>query len=896
MVKRLDTSETNGISDDEAAQRILTYGPNELTEAERISPLKIFVSQFKDLMVIILIIAAIISGAIATYQGTSEEWFDAAVIMVIVVLNAIMGFAQEFKAEKTLQALKELASPSTTVIRGGVEREVSSRDLVPGDVILLQTGDKISVDARILESINMKVNEASLTGESVPVNKASEPVLDEETLVGDRVNMLFSGCVVEYGRGKAVVTSTGMSTELGRIAHMIQTREDDTPLQNKLRILGKQLGIVVFGISVFIFLVGLLRNIGLEEMFLTSVSLAVAAIPEGLPAVVTISLALGLQRMAKRNALVRRLHAVESLGSTTVICSDKTGTLTKGEMNIREIRVGEVVSVSGEGFEPVGDFSVRGERVDPTKTPNIEWLLKAGSLCNDSALLKEKDKWVVKGDTTEGTLIVTARKAGIDTDALKAQYPRIFEIPFDSDKKRMITVHENEGRKIAFLKGAAESTVTLCSEMVVNGSTVSMTDADSQAILEEGAEMAMRALRVLALAMRDVTDVKLDESSLEGGFVFLGLVGMIDAPRREAIEAIRKCKTAGIRVIMITGDHELTARAIAREMGIVEGEEAASMTGKELATISTEELAMKVREVSVFARVAPEHKVKIVDALKRNGEIVAMTGDGVNDAPALKKADIGIAMGITGTDVTKESSEMVLTDDNFASIVDAVEEGRGIYANIKKFIAFLLSCNAGEVTAMFMAMLFISPEMLPLLLPIQLLWMNLVTDGLPALTLGIEPAPPDTMTRPPRDPNERPITRRMAYQIVAIGLIMSIGTILSSFLEFSETQNPERARTVGFCTIIMFQMFFVFSIRSEDRLIARTGLRSNPKLVYAVLISIALQLMVVYVPIMNPIFKTVPIGLEEWAVIIPIALTAMVANEAWKIISGRSKNNKRSPS
>lgn len=894
VVQRLGTSEESGISDEEAARRLKEYGPNELVEKERISPLKIFLDQFKDLMVIILIIAAIISGAIATYRGTTEEWLDAAVIMIIVILNSIMGFVQEYKAEKTLKALKQLASPSTTVIRGGKDKDISSRELVPGDIIILSTGDKIPADARLIESVNLKVNEASLTGESGPISKQNDIVVEKDAFVGEKTNMVFSGCVVEYGRGKAVVTSTGMDTELGNIAHMIQTEPDQTPLQKKLLVLGKQLGITILGVSVFIFLVGLLRNIALEEMFLTSVSLAVAAIPEGLPAVVTISLALGLQRMAKRNSLVRKLHAVESLGSATVICTDKTGTLTKGEMNIREIYTGEAIHVSGEGFEPVGEFSVDGTKLDPSEVDGLSWLLKAGALCNDSSLQREKNKWSIKGDTTEGTLIVTARKAGIDHDELKAEYPRVFEVPFDSNKKRMTTVHEHDEKKIAFMKGAAETTVHLCDKMYIDGETVAMTDKDQKTILEIDAEMARRALRVLAIAMRDVTDVTSFEDGVEKGFTFLGLVGMIDAPRKEAIEAIKKCKGAGIRVIMITGDHELTAKAIAKEMGIVETDEVPSISGRELEKISTEELARRVKEVRVFARVAPEHKVKIVEALKKNGDIVAMTGDGVNDAPALKKADIGIAMGITGTDVSKEAAEMVLADDNFASIVHAVEEGRGIYGNIRKFVSFLLSCNAGEVTTMFLAMFIMDPGLLPLLLPIQLLWMNLVTDGLPALSLGVEPTPPDVMDRPPRDPNERPITRRMGYQIVAIGLLMALGTLLASYLEFSQTHDEVRTRTVAFCTLVMFQLLFVFSVRSERRLITQMGLRSNSKMLYAFVIALALHLMVVYVPFLNPVFKTVPIGIDEWIIILPISLSALVLNELWKVIRFREKKNESS--
>jgi Ca2+-transporting ATPase len=887
-LERLGTSK-RGLSEQLARQRLDEYGPNELMEAGGASPLKIFIQQFKEVLVIILIIAALISAAIATVQGTIEEWFDAAVIMVIVFLNAILGFVQEYKAEKTMQALKELAAPRAKVIRDGVEIDIPSRELVPGDVIILATGDKVSADARLLESINLKVNEASLTGESVPSRKNADMVLEKGAFLGERTNMVFSGCLVEYGRGRAVVTSTGMSTVLGRIAGMIQAEPEQTPLQKKLKVLGKQLGIAVLLISIFIFIVGLIQNVDIVAMFLTAVSLAVAAIPEGLPAVVTISLALGLQRMVRKNAVIRRLPAVESLGSATVICTDKTGTLTKGEMNIREIFVDETVFVSGEGFEPVGEFTLDGNRIDPLENERMRWLLGAGVLCNDSTLISEKDKWRVGGDTTEGTLLVTARKAGLDEDQFIDEHPRVFEIPFDSTKKRMTTVNRFGEKRYAFTKGAAESVLTLCTYKCTDGGIEPLSEEGLEEIRKKDSEMASRALRVLALAMKEVDDGELSEDSVEKDLIFLGLVGMIDSPRTEAIRAIKISKQAGIKVKMITGDHALTAKAIAIEMGIDARKDATVMTGRDLEEISVEELSELVKEVNVYARVAPEHKVKIVEALKRNGEIVAMTGDGVNDAPALKKADIGVAMGITGTDVSKEASEMVLVDDNFASIVSATEEGRGIYDNIKKFVSFLLSCNAGEVATMFFAtLIFIEPEMLPFLLPIQILWINLVTDGLPALALGVEPTDPDVMDRPPRDPSEPPITRLMAYRIIAIGIIMAIGTLASFWIEYSATGNVTRARTVAFCTLVLFQMFFVFSARSERRTVFGLGIRSNMKLVYAVLVSIGLQLVVVYLPVFNEVFRTEPIGLSEWLIIIPIALSALIINDIWKVIKRRS--------
>jgi len=886
-LEHLKTSRA-GLSGDAVTKRLEEYGPNELMESRATSPLKIFLQQFKGTMVVILIIAAIVSAAVATVQGTVEEWFDAAVIMVIVFLNAILGFVQENRAEKTMQALKELTAPRVKVVRNGVETEVPSKDLVPGDVVILATGDKVSADARLLESVNLKVNEASLTGESVPIVKNADMILEKDAFLGEKTNMVFSGCIVEYGRGRAVITSTGMNTALGKIAGLIQTEPEETPLQKRLKVLGKQLGIAVLLISVFIFVAGLIQGVDVLSMFLTAITLAVAAIPEGLPAIVTISLALGLQRMVKKKAVIRRLPAVESLGSATVICTDKTGTLTKGEMNIREIFVGETVKVSGEGFEPVGEFTINGRRMDPLSDERVRWLLNAGVLCNDATLLEEGEKWRIGGDTTEGTLMVTARKAGIDEDQLIDDHPRMFEIPFDSRKKRMTTVNRFGDTRYAFCKGAMENVLSICTHVRTNEGVIPLTDEMRRTIQDRDAGMASRALRVLALAMREVDGVELSEEPMEREMVLLGLVGMIDSPRTEAIEAIKVSRKAGIKVKMITGDHALTAKAIAKEMGIDPRDDAPVMTGRELEEISVEELSERVREVNVFARVAPEHKVKIVDALKSNGEIVAMTGDGVNDAPALRKADIGVAMGITGTDVAKEASEMVLVDDNFASIVSATEEGRGIYDNIKKFVSFLLSCNAGEVATMFIAtLIFVDPGMLPFLLPIQILWINLVTDGLPALALGMEPTDPGVMDRAPRDPNKSPITRNMAYRIAIIGIVMAVGTLLAFWIEYTETGNVTSARTVAFCTLVLFQLFYVFSARSEGRTVLDLGLGSNMKLVYAVIASLCLQMVVVYLPIFNEVFRTEPIGLSEWAIIIPIALSALILNEVWKLIKRR---------
>jgi Ca2+-transporting ATPase len=847
-------------------------------------------------MVIILIIAAGISAGLGIINNSTEEWLDAVVIAVIVFLNAILGFVQEYRAEKTIEALKNMAAPKASVLREGKVSQVDSRDLVVGDIIVVAAGDKVPADGRLVEAFNLKINEASLTGESQPVTK-TEACVAADSSIFERSNMVYAGTVAEYGRGRAVVSSTGMATAIGRIAELVEERDDETPLQRKLAQLGKQLGVMVLGTCIFIFVVGVLQNIALDKMLLTSISLAVAAIPEGLPAVVTVSLALGLQRMAKRNAVVRRLPAVEALGSATVICTDKTGTLTKGEMNIREIEVGRRIEVTGEGFEPVGDFLSDGTVLDARADARLDQLLLAGVLCNDAVLDEENGRWRVKGDPTEGTLLVTARKAGYDLDRWAREWPRVYEVPFDSTRKRMITVNEKEGRRQAFLKGATESVLSICTKTLRGDAPVPLDTPERESIITQTEEMARRALRVLAIGYRPLDNDELSEKSLERDFIFLGLVGMLDAPRKEAFAAVAKCKRAGIRVIMITGDHELTARAIATELGIAE-EGSEVIGGKELETIDLDELASRVKNVSVFARVAPEHKMKIVEALQRNNEIVAMTGDGVNDAPALKKADIGISMGITGTDVAKEASEIVLIDDNFASIVNAVEEGRGIYANIRKFVAFLLSCNAGEVAVMFLAMLvFADPLILPFLLPIQILWVNLVTDGLPALALGLERASPEVMDRPPLDPKAPPVSRRMLLGIIAIALTMTFSVLLAFQLEYMSSMDvlglakPEaidRARTVAFCTLVIAQLFYALSARSSSMTLWRLGPLTNRKLIAAILVSLLLQLFVIYIPGVNGVFGTVALDAQAWLLILPLSALAMILSETWKWINHRA--------
>jgi P-type Ca2+ transporter type 2C len=885
VLTRLGSS-IEGLDEAEARSRLTRYGPNELEAKRGVPPLKIFLRQFKNFMTVVLVAAALISIGIAVYNGTSEEYLDAAVIIIIVLINAILGFVQEYRAEKALEALRELAAPTATVIRSGKEVKVPAKELVPGDVFILSTGDKVPADGRVIEAANLRVNEAPLTGESGAVTKGVACAsLDAQPM--ERDNMAFAGCIVEYGRGKAVVTETGMGTQLGKIAELIEGEDRETPLQVKLARLGRQLGVLVILTCVVVFLVGLVQSVPASDMFLTSVSLAVAAIPEGLPAIVTVSLALGVQRMAKRNAIVRSLPAVETLGSATVICTDKTGTLTMGEMNAREIWMDGKIEVSGEGYEPVGRITKDGAPVALGAWQGFDWLVRAGALCNDSSLGQEKGRWTIKGDSTEGTLLVLARKHGLDLEALKVDFPRESEVPFDSDKKRMITVHAHSGMRYAFLKGAAESVLSICTTMDWEA-RIALDGLRRSRILEANDAMADRALRVLAIGMKEVEDGELEE-----GFVFLGLVGMIDAPRKEAIKAIERCKRAGIRVIMITGDHERTARAIAEEMGLAE-KDAPSLTGRDLSTMSAADLAQRIKEVNVFARVSPEDKAKIVLALQKNGEVVAMTGDGVNDAPALKNAEIGVAMGITGTDVSKEAADIILTDDNFASIINAVEEGRGIYGNIRKFVSYLLCCNAGEVLAMFLAsLIFVEEGMIPFLLPIQILWMNLVTDGFPALALGLEKTSPTVMDRGPRDPEEPPVDRRTFVRIAFLGLLMAVGSmavfqIVNGWALATGAPTEEglvRARTAAFCAIVSFQLLLAFSARSEEESLLAIGPFSNRKLILAVLVSFLAQLAVVYLPGIGDAFGTAPLSIEEWGLVLAVGLTGLVANEAWKAVA-----------
>lgn len=774
----LKTSLTGGLAPAEAKKRREVYGPNELQKKDGPTLLAMFIGQFKDILVLILIAASIVSILVG-------EVTDSIVIIGIVLVNAGLGVFQEFRASKAMEALKKMASPNAKVIRGGEHLTIPATELVPGDLVILETGDYVPADVRITESVNLKVEEAALTGESVPVEKDADITFKDEVGLGDQINLSFMSTIVTYGRGKALVTGTGMNTVIGKIADMIQAvAEEDTPLQKKLAQFGKYLGIGCLVVCAIVFVMGLLRGEPVIGMFMTSVSLAVAAIPEGLPAVVTIVLALGMQRMVKHNAIVKKLHAVESLGSTTVICSDKTGTLTQNQMTAVKLYTdGKVYDLSGEGYSPKGEITSNGHGVEIEKNKALSRMLHISALCNDARLEQDNaqtENWRLIGDPTEGALIVAAAKGGLAREALDEKFLRIQEIPFDSKRKLMTTFHQTAtGEQVAYTKGAPDILVALCTRIKREDGTIeAITEADIQQIMTHNGKMAEQALRVLAVAFKPVARIPQHPTpaETENDLIFAGLVGMIDPPRLEAIDAVRICKSAGIRAVMITGDYKDTAAAIARDLGIIAKGDPV-LTGTELNQMTAEQIREACRTTNVFARVSPEHKVAIVQAMKDNGGIVAMTGDGVNDAPALKRADIGVAMGITGTDVTKETADMVVTDDNFASIVAAVEEGRVIYSNIRKFVFFLLSCNVAEILIIFLAMLLGWP--IPLL-PIHLLWINLITDAFPALALGMEKKEPNLMNEPPRNPDEPIINRDMRSAIIIQSSVLTFA-VLASF-------------------------------------------------------------------------------------------------------------------
>jgi len=911
----LETTLKEGLASQEAQTRLERHGLNELAETPRPGFWQLLLRQFRDFVVIMLIVAAAVSFLLG-------ETVEAGAILAIVVLNAVLGVIQENKAEEALAALKKMAAPEARVIRDGHRQSVPARELVPGDVVFLEAGSYVPADLRLIESANLKIDEASLTGESVPVEKSAEAVLSQDVPLGDRRNLAFMGTTVTYGRGAGVVVETGMQTEIGLIAEMIQSYEEEpTPLQRRLDQLGRWLGWGTLAICALVFIEAVIQDTDLSlisqqgldtylvetqqeivHLFIVAVSLAVAAVPEGLPAVVTIVLALGMQEMVQRHALIRRLPAVETLGSATVICSDKTGTLTQNEMTTVRLYVANLrLEVSGEGYQPKGDFSNYGDPADPRDHPEVLALLTGGLLSSDAQLepLAPEDgqatdemRYRMVGDPTEGALVVAAAKADLWRDEVEDRLPRVAEIPFDSDRKRMTTIHhgvcrgleETGGAEyVAYVKGAPDVMLSLCDTILENGVEVPLNPGRRQHIQNVIRDLGKDGLRVLAVAYRHLEDVpeELDPEEVERNLSLIGLFAMTDPARPEVKHAVQKARTAGIRTMMITGDYPDTARAIAEEIKLVQSENGRVLTGADLQSMSDDELTGQIDDVDVFARVSPQHKVRIVEALKKHDQVVAMTGDGVNDAPALKRSSIGVAMGITGTDVTKETADMVLTDDNYASIVSAVEQGRIIYSNIRKFVYFLLSCNMAEIMVIFLGTIFGAGSPLT---PIQLLWLNLLTDGAPALALGLEKGDPDIMERPPRPVNE-PIINRLMTIGISVQTVAITAVVLGAFYigRRWDPTSPLLAESMAFVTLSASELLRAYTARSERASLFRLGVFSNKYMQYAVLLSIVLLMAVVYVPFLQPIFNTVALGVREWTLILPLLLVPSVAAEITKL-------------
>lgn len=887
-LKKLEVSIDRGLTTKEAKDRQQTYGKNLLTTKKGKSLLMKFLAQFADFMIIILIFAAIISFIVSYLEG-APDYVDPVIILLIITINATLGVLQEARAEKALEALKKMSAPTAHALREGKVSVIDSAELVPGDIILLETGCYVPADARIISSVNLKVEEASLTGESHPVDKLAETRLQPDTHIGDRINMVMSTSTVTYGRGLAVVTDTGMNTQVGHIANLIMEDETPmTPLQKRLASTGKTLGIAAILICIAIFAMGLIKKIPVFDMFMTSVSLAVAAIPEGLPAIVTIMLSLGVQRMAKKNAVIRKLPAVETLGSATVICSDKTGTLTQNVMTVTQI-----CSINGK---------------EKMNSEFGSFLLSHSALCNDAILEIEKNNVNVSGEPTEKALVLAAYQAGSNKLELDKSYRRVNEIPFDSARKLMTTVHSSSDHSYrSITKGAFDFMISRCSQYYLNGKQYPFTSKEKNKLNALNNEMTEKALRVIAVAYKNLPKsvTKAQPSELENDLTFVGLIGMIDPPREEVKEAVYLCRQAGIKPVMITGDHILTAKAIAKELGILSSKEEA-ITGEALSRMNSDDLTANIANYSVFARVSPEHKVRIVKAFQSRGEVVAMTGDGVNDAPALKAADIGCAMGITGTDVAKNAADMILTDDNFATIVSAVKEGRGIYDNIKKAVHFLLSSNIGEILTIFVAILLGLPTPL---VAVQLLWVNLVTDSLPAISLGVEPTAKDIMQKKPVSPSKGMFADGLATKIIFEGIMIGCLALLAFLIgyhyydvpSFEAAKNhtadvaasfiPWVGRTMAFAVLSLSQLFHSFNMRSEHSL-SEIGLFGNKKLVYSFIICSFLQIAVITIPLLARVFEVVPLTSRQWAITLCLSFAPIILVELQKKMNSFGKINK----
>ncbi|TYQ24620.1 cation-translocating P-type ATPase [Pseudanabaena sp. UWO310] len=890
----LQSDADQGITNQEVAARFQRYGANELVAKIGRSSLQIFIDQFTNIMLIMLMAVAVVSAILDIRDHEFPK--DAIAISSIVLLNGILGYMQETNAEKALAALKRMSSPKVRVIRDGGVIEIDGKNLVPGDIMLLEAGVQVAADGRLLDEQNLQVRESALTGEAEAVNKEAKLLLEEDAGLGDRLNCVYQGTEVVQGRAKVLVTKTGMQTELGKIAALIQNVEtEDTPLQQRMTQLGNVLvtgSLVLVGLVV---LVGMLNKGNFGELLKTSLSMAVAVVPEGLPAVVTVTLALGTQRMVRRNALIRRLPAVETLGSVTTICSDKTGTLTQNKMVVQGIRTGlHSLQVTGDGYAPVGEFTIDGGSEKTTfavnNMPEVQQLLLACVFCNDAILQQKNGEWIIIGDPTEGALLVLASKGGCDAAEWQHRMPRTFEVPFSSERKRMsVLVQGEHGGNVLFCKGSPELTLECCTHIQIGDRIDPIADLQRQQVLAQNNELASRGLRVLGFAYRNFPEIPeggLNESD-ESNLIWVGLVGMLDAPRPEVREAVKRCREAGIRPVMITGDHQLTAKAIAEDLGIAQlGDRV--LTGRELEKMSATELDREVQEVSVYARVSPEHKLRIVQSLQRQHQFVAMTGDGVNDAPALKQADIGIAMGITGTDVSKEASDMILLDDNFATIVAATEEGRVVYTNIRRFIKYILGSNIGEVITIATAPLL---GLTVPLSPLQILWMNLVTDGLPALALAVEPAEPNVMKKPPVDPRENIFARGMGAYMVRIGIILAIITIILmvwahgfTTTHFNETYVKERWATMVFTTLCLAQMGHAIAIRSNTQLTIELNPMTNLYVWGSVIMTTVLQLVLIYVEPFRRFFGTHLITPTELAICFGFSALMFVWIELEKLV------------
>jgi len=886
-LKRLGSS-AEGLSNEEVKVRLVKYGPNKLREAPKPFWLYEFLGQFTSAPVLMLIAAMIILGLLSVFTK-DKRWPDMVVIFIVIFLNATMGYIQENKAEKALESLKKLTAPKVKVLRSGSIIVVESESLVPGDVLSIQEGDKVPSDARIIEHVALEVDESMLTGENVPVRKSDTTIPDKKAPLADRTNMVFMGTIVTRGRGQAVVTATGMETEMGRIASVVQEEKDETPLQKKLDDLSKQIGALAIAAVIILFIIRWLVHPDLVDSFLLSVSLAVAIIPEGLPIVMLVTLAVGMQVMAKRNAIVRKLPAVETLGSTTVICTDKTGTLTRNQMTVKQMWVGGLdIEVTGDGYEPEGRLLVAGKEVD-TAAPAMVHALRAMVLCNDSHLMQKDKKWTIVGDPTEGALLVLANKAKVSASKLHHELPRCGERVFDPTRKMMSTVHVEAHKQVAYIKGAPEVLISRATTVYDGDKVVPMGPDIKTHLLKTNTSMADKAYRVLAVGMKyPGPDEDIESEEFEKGLTIIGLVGIVDPVRADARDAIRTAQAAGIKVVMITGDQKETAKAVARELGMLRakgrkakrGEVNPVLTGPELDDLSDEDFQEVVDGISVYARASPEHKMRIVKALQARGHVVAMTGDGVNDAPALKVANIGVAMGKEGTDVAREASDMVLTDDNFRTIVGAVEEGRRIYDNIRKFIRYQLSTNIAAILLFFLATLAL-PGVIPMY-PVQVLWVNIMIDGPPAVALGLEPMNQGLMRRPPRSPRESILFPRLLRGIFFNGLCMGLATTILFWWGLRNYTDPVHTQTLTFTGFVIFQMINVFNCRSTTRSVFSIDPMHNRFLLAAVTVCIFLQLAVVYAPPMQYILHTVPLDIRDWVLIIGLGVTIIMLEESKK--------------